>query len=266
MDVAGPDATVEIFLTPVQVITVIETDHSIPDGSVLPMVLVPAGDFAMGTNFGELTEGPVHDVYLDAYRIGKFEVTNAQFQAFLDAVPPDRETLYIYVNPKYQDPILIVDDPDKADWPVLVSRTGATAYCEWIGTRLPTEAEWEKAARGTDERTFPWGEGIDSTLAKYHDFIRPPGFEPVTSYPAGVSPYGAFNMSGNASEWVSDNYDGAYYHYSPRNNPLGPPPEFDSGVARGGSEGTQALFLRTTSRTSPAPNQKSSGFRCALDD
>jgi formylglycine-generating enzyme len=266
VDVAGPNtSTVEIFLAPVQVITIVETEHPVPDGSVVPMVLIPAGDFAMGTNFGEVTEGPVHDVYLDAYNIGKFEVTSAQYQAFLDANPQDVETLHVYTNPREIEQIWVVSWPARADLPVPTSRIGAAVYCEWIGARLPTEAEWEKAARGTDERIFPWGEGINPSLAKYFDFISETGLVPVGSFPDGVSPYGAHDMAGNASEWVSDTYDGAYYYYSPRNNPLGASSEFPSGVVRGGSERTEALRLKTTSRQSSGLTNKDNGFRCAMD-
>jgi formylglycine-generating enzyme required for sulfatase activity len=216
------------------------------------MVYVPAGEFIMGSNEGYSDEKPAHTVYLDAFYIDKYEVTNAQYRKCAEAgacsQPHDAE----YYN-----------DPNYAGHPmVYVDWSQADAYCRWAGKRLPTEAEWEKAARGTDGRTYPWGEGIDCDHAQYGEC----GGQtvPVGSKPQGTSPYGALDMAGNVWEWVADWYGEDYYSQSPERNPPGP----DSGwsrVLRGGSWDNLQWFAYCTGRGRNFPGLRNHfvGFRCA---
>jgi formylglycine-generating enzyme required for sulfatase activity len=230
------------------------------DGSPIPggVVYVPAGNFTMGSDSGFSDEKPVHTVYLDAYYIDRFEVTNFQFAEFLSAGNGSH----------YDSPMRITQSGSTytaqsgyENHPVIhVNWYGAKAYCEWAGKRLPTEAEWEKAARGTDGRTYPWGEGIDSTKANYNSSET----TPVGSYPGGVSPYGAYDMTGNVWEWVSDWYSSTYYSSSPSSNPQGS----SSGslrVLRGGSWNyINPSALRSAFRAGLDPGLRLPyyGFRC----
>ena len=204
------------------------------------MVLIPEGWFIMGSNDGDEDERPVHKVHLDAFWIDKYEVTNTQFKKFRSGWR---------------------SHSDNADHPVVnVSWYDARDYCKWAGKRLPTEAEWEKAARGTDEKTYPWGEGISSTKANYGSGET----TPVGSYPAGVSPYGAYDMAGNVWEWVNDWYDEDYYQSSPSHNPRGPS-YGDTRVLRGGSWFNFTNYLRAAIRSFDNPSYTNFliGFRCA---
>jgi len=222
------------------------------DGSV--MVYIPAGEFNMGSNTGDPDERPQLRVYLDAFYIDKTEVTDAQYRKCVEAGAcdtPGKTTYY--------------DNADYAQPPVVyVSWSDADAYCRWAGKRLPTEAEWEKAARGIGTRTYPWGEGIDCDHAQYNEC----GGQtvPVGSKLKGASPYGALDMAGNVWEWVADWYDSGYYRESPARNPPGP----GSGtlkVLRGGSWDHDQGFARCASRSGLVPSAKNSyvGFRCAKD-
>jgi formylglycine-generating enzyme required for sulfatase activity len=214
------------------------------------MVLVPAGEFTMGSNEGE-DEKPLRRIYLDAFYIDRHETTNALYRRFVDST--GRATLAHWNDPKL----------DGASQPVVgVSWHDAATYCRWVGKRLPTEAEWEKAARGTDGRRYPWGEDWNRSLAT---FLSWQGKTlPVGSHPFGASPYHALDMAGNASEWVADWYEKDYYQRSPSRNPQGP----ESGttrVMRGGSFFSVQYSLRTTFRTSYPPGSQFefAGFRCA---
>lgn len=236
------------------------------------MVYVSAGDFAMGcdpAHTGGLacptTELPVHTVFEDAFYIDKYEVTNALYAVCVaDGACEPPQFNASWSRPSYYD------NPAYADYPVLyVSWHKAQDYCAWAGKRLPSEAEWEKAARGTTVRAFPWGDAAAScTLANYDDFWGT-GYPCVNetslvgSYPAGASPYGALDMAGNVWEWVNDWWKDVYYQESPTSNPLGP----DSGtekVMRGGSWFNYAESMRTSSRfnVDPAFSMASVGFRC----
>lgn len=233
-------------------------------------LIVPAGSFKMGDNFGdgEPRERPVHQVYVDTFYIGKFEVTNADWKKFQN--DPMYDDVKIWptgrVVPKDQSPYWTQTvnhgggTPDSDDYPVLgVNWDAATAYCNWLSIktgkkyRLPTEAEWEKAARGADQRRFPWGNSIDYDHANYAGKQRFDTGMKVGSFPKGASPYGVMDMGGNVMEWCSDWYSRTYYEVSPKKNPKGP----EKGayrVLRGGSFFFEGQDLRSYARSGGWPS------------
>lgn len=241
----------------------------------MTLVYVPAGEFTMGSmadqgytecqkymsgcqmSYFEIEE-PKHQVYLNAYWIDQTEVTNAMYEKCVkdgyctesSSNSSDTRDSY-YGNTQY------------ADYPVIyVNWNQAQGYCEWAGRHLPTEAQWEKAARGTDGRTYPWGdETPDKSLANYGDNIG--DTTEVGSYPAGASPYGALDMAGNVWEWVSDRY-GSYPSGSVT-DPQGPSTG-DDRVLRGGSWNYYTLSIRSADRywLFPTSTYSGVGFRCAL--
>ena len=239
-------------------------------------VLIPAGPFLMGSDAGESDAAPARIVTLDVFWIDKTEVTNAQYAAFLNEQGNQVEGGVAWVDFSDEQVLLTTDGlvfrprDGFADHPVVeVSWYGARAYCLRVGRRLPTEAEWEKAARGEDSRTYPWGE--DSLTCAAANFWEQPNgcvgrTMPVGSYPAGVSPYGALDMAGNVWEWVEDWYDPAYYSTGPGDNPTGPA-NGDSRVQRGGSYFDPGQTVRTFHRFRgwPINLYRNVGFRCATD-
>ncbi|MDH4187824.1 MAG: SUMF1/EgtB/PvdO family nonheme iron enzyme, partial [Nitrospira sp.] len=223
-----------------------------------PMVLVPVGEFIMGSDKGDDDEQPIHRVFLDSFYIDKFEVTNGRFAKFVEVIlsePPwgfsDKET-----------PVVYSDRPVR--W---VNWMEAMGYCLWAGKRLPTEAEWEKAARGTDGRIYPWGNDPPTTahavygLKEGADMVAPIG-----NRDKGKSPYGAHDLAGNLYEWVIDWYDDQFYSINPSINPRGPA-EGTAKVQRGGSYINSPYRLRSTFRTKgdPTEHDPNVGFRCAQD-
>jgi len=221
------------------------------------MAVVPAGEFMMGSATGDADEQPVHRVYVKAFSMDKYQVSVGHYAKFLESTsqpaPPDWS---IMNKSRHQNrPVINVDWAD------------AVAYCTWVGKRLPTEAEWEKAARGTDGRIYPWGNelpmGFHANMKKeqWSDHYV---LSPVGMYEDGKSPYGIYDMAGNVWEWVSDWYDPDYYQNSPSQNPTGPPTG-DHKVIRGGSWGSTPKDLRSSDRDNHVPSARGmgTGFRCA---
>jgi formylglycine-generating enzyme required for sulfatase activity/regulator of sirC expression with transglutaminase-like and TPR domain len=235
------------------------------------MAWVPSGSFTMGSNNNGLDETPEHDVFLDAFFIDVYEVSAKDFAEFLNAVKTPR-VFYLankfgtlLYNGRYQT------RPELESLPINnVSWEGANAYCRSIGKRLPTEAEWEKAARGTDKRIFPWGNSSPTPEhARYFqtwmDVIAHRVMVPVSDLPEGKSPFGLHNMAGNVKEWVDDWYDREYYvDSSEYKNPKGPiGGEFK--VLRGGSWRDLGGFVYSSFRNNSDRTTRMDdyGFRCA---
>jgi formylglycine-generating enzyme required for sulfatase activity len=235
-----------------------------------PMVFVPAGVFTMGYNGPEAqaAEKPEHQVYLDAFWIDKYEVSIRLYKVCGGAgrrcpvVPPPP----LNWKPDY------FDDDRYQERPVFnVTWADAEAYCESVDKRLPTEAEWEMAARGTDKRKYPWGNDFNLSCAQYGRGDKYAGNQPnnysevkSNNFDYCATPYGTFNMAGNVWEWVADWYDENAYRNPQSNNPVGP----QSGqlhIARGGSAANRPELLRTTLRLALAKDfyQEDIGFRCA---
>jgi len=235
-----------------------------------PMVEVPAGSFPMGVPQGDrdggLDEYPRHDVFVDTFFIDKFEVTNGRYLEFVKAtghrIPqnPKDPTRNLWQGAAISDSL--------SDRPVInVDWFDAEAYCKWAGKRLPAEAEWEKAAKGTTDRRFPWG-NVEPTV-KHLNFnqkwIGEKTLMPVGSYEAGKSPFGAYDMAGNVWEWVNDWYDARYYEKSPAKNPKGP----DSGIKKvirgaGWQNETPTVRIFTRVDSDLTIRNESTGFRCAI--
>jgi eukaryotic-like serine/threonine-protein kinase len=276
---ADPQPEDIIDITPVVGKTIVNP----VDGAI--MVYVPEGEFLMGSDaddddydeffediFGD--EIPAHLVYLDAYWIYQTEVTNQHFARFIAATGYETTAERAgegYRNGAYwQAPEGPGSDlSGREDHPVVyVSWYDSVAYCEWAGGRLPTEAEWEKAARGTDGRKYPWGDQSPTDqLANYNDHEG--GTTPVGSYPIATSPYGALDMAGNVWEWVADLF-GDYYSISPYENPTGigidDVDDFlgEIYVTRGGVWYADGFYRRVTYRgwSEPFWSHDGMGFRC----
>jgi len=239
-------------------------------------VYIPKSTFYMGSNpedgQSDADESPPHQVHLDAYWIDQTEVTNSMYAAFLNEAGNQLENRAYWLDAGDED-VQVYQNEDQ--WNVLrgfelhpvveVTWYGARAYCQWAGRRLPTEAEWELAARSDDGRKYPWGDKADCTLANTVECRRQYSL-PVGSLPDGASPFGVLEMSGNLWEWVTDWYAPDYYSTSPIDNPTGPG-EGEFRVLRGGSFGQDRYHARTTNRRNNGPgnSQFDYGFRCAQD-
>jgi formylglycine-generating enzyme required for sulfatase activity len=229
--------------------------NEIQDSKDVPMVLVPAGEFVMGANDDQAAAMPAHTVYLDAYYIDVYEVTQNRYRECLEAGGCDTE------NGKH------LNTPVWDEHPMMdINWYDAQEYCEWRGGNLPTEAQWEKAARGTDQRRYPWGnEPVTCELARYGEC----GWmtAPVGSHPAGVSPYGVHDMAGNAWEFVYDWYDRDYYKVSPSENPTGPDRDTGWKSERGGAWFYEASLMSSIWRNHAKPTWHFDyvGFRCVIN-
>jgi serine/threonine-protein kinase len=318
----SPTDTAEATTAPVETPTPTETPSGPALGDTwtrrtdgMVMVFAPAGEFMMGHTDADIEamvaecgqdckpdhfvdELPAHRVEMDGFWIDQTEVTNAQYAAFLDDRGNLDEGGATWLDSQARGRLIVEEGgafrpiEDFADHPVaLVTWYGAAAYCKWVGGRLPTEAEWEYAARGPRGFLFPWGNAFDCHAcnlddeAKRNAYVVPGGVgcdgydrtAPVGSFPAGKSWCGALDMIGNVWEWVADWYDADYYSVSPLRNPRGP----DSGPARelsdgrtgpvkaqrGGSWYTKSYMSHTARRGWHLPFESagSVGFRCAAD-
>jgi formylglycine-generating enzyme required for sulfatase activity len=246
------------------------------------MVYIPAGEFQMGCdpahNDGypcNLMEIPLHTVFLDAYYIDKTEVTNVEYELCVSAgscTPPSSSSSYTRV--------FYFGNPQFSNYPVInINWYQADSYCAWTDKRLPTEAEWEKAARGSiNTRAYPWGDSSPTCSLANHEYFNGTNFimcvgdtNAVGSYILGASPYGLLDMAGNVREWVNDWYSDVYYHYSPYVSPIGPSTG-DRRVIRGGGWADGPRWdgnhywghLRTVARefSIPEGSNQGTGFRC----
>ncbi|HEX7555782.1 MAG TPA: formylglycine-generating enzyme family protein [Leptolinea sp.] len=283
-----PDTT----QTPTIIYGIGSTRTAEKDGMIL--MFVPAGEFKMGSDGENNGENPLHTVNLDAYWIDRTDVTNAQFAKFINesGYKTDAEkggnSVVFNVNTKKLEVVKGANwmHPEGATsslnglekYPVTqMSWNDAAAYCQWAGRRLPTEAEWEKAARGTDGRKYPWGNQPPAgNLLNFADKNLPAdqsdnkiddGYRftsPVGNFPDGASPYGVMDMAGNVWNWVVDWFDGGYYKLSPALNPQGPVTGSVK-VLRGGGWGDNVNGTLADNRVSSHPNGRgpSLGFRCA---
>jgi len=268
------------------------------------MARVPAGAFTMGADPAEgylrcvairgdackpswfEDEDPIHKVYLDEFYIDIYEVTNAQFLQFAEATGYVTDAERVGYGTVWDEgwkevPGVNWRHPTSPrsgiatlmDHPVAqVTWNDANAYCAWAGKRLPTEAEWAKAARGTDGRIYPWGNEWEGERLNHGQGVPPRWDEsdgyrytaPVGTFPAGESPYGVHNMGGNVWEWVADWHDPEYYARSPYENPKGPP-SGEKGLCRGGSWWSYSASARTATRHAipRGAAMSAGGFRCA---
>lgn len=248
-----------------------------------PMLFVPAGEFTMGATDEQFknaiaqlkskcptcrteftnAESPPHPVFLDDFWIDKYEVTNAHYKKCVDmgrCQPPNptsSETHAAYYGNAQYD-----------NYPVIyISWNDAKTFCDWVGKRLPTDAEWEKAARGPITgsgagREYPWGGEFDQTRVNSDHVLG--DTTPVGKYPQGASPFGVMDMGGNVWEWVADWYDANYYSHSPRDDPQGPA-SGEYRVLRGGAWGSLTFTTRGSFRFGGTPDEREDyiGFRCA---
>ena len=237
-------------------LTSAQAQEKIPTG----MILIPEGYFQMGTSSGNNDEKPMHFVYTSSFYIDKYEVSNQDYQMFMDATG-------------HPAPIFWDDSRfNESEQPVVgVSWNDAMSYSKWKGHRLPTEAEWEKSARGNDGRLWPWGGKFDKGFFFFfvNIFGKNDNYShtaPVNYYHSGVSPFGLYNTAGNVWEWCLDWYDENYYKNSPEINPEGPRGPLKMKVLRGGSwvNSIESVKVVKRARNYPHIKNKIYGFRTVL--
>jgi len=240
-------------------------------GDGAPMIRIPAGPFTMGSTDGLPNERPEHTVTLGSYYVDQYEVTLSLYRKFLESTKQESPSTW-----DDEAATTVGDRPATG-----MKWESASAYCKWAGKRLPTEAEWEKAARGTDGRRYPWGDMqpfVD--IANYNRGMWvneaitlvavTSGLEGMSVRhglkEGGKSPFGLFHMAGNAAEWVADWYGRDYYQKSPDQNPVGPSTG-EKRVIRGGSWADLPAALRVTARFSAEADyeDRTIGFRCAMN-
>ncbi len=227
------------------------------NGPVKQMVLIPGGEFNMGKNSGYPTDWqPEHKVHIDSFYLDNCEVSNQEYYDFCIATS--------HSLPEFWGIDELRSGPDFLSHPVVgISLFDAEQYARWAGKRIPTEAEWEYAARGgLVDKNFPGGDTIDSTLANFGKKYK--GIMPAGSFPANA--YGLYDMAGNVWEWTTDNYRDDYYALSPYNNPKGPERSRFKAI-RGGSWHSGAMCVQTYFRSGLIPSwvDFAVGFRCAGD-
>jgi formylglycine-generating enzyme required for sulfatase activity len=224
------------------------------------MVLVPEGPFTMGSNDGDPDEAPEHQVFLSAYYMDKKEVTQGEYERYVKMTKRGKPFV-----PVFEDDISKIQKPE---FPAIgMSWADAEAYCRWAGKRLPSEAEWEKAARGESKHKYAWGHEFETGRGNLEgnedgfQYLAPPG-----SFESGRSPYGLYDMTGNIAEWVADSYAEDYYKKTPYRNPKGPE-EGNHKIIRGGSWRETPLNARLTKRFQAKMWRTDStiGIRCAKD-
>ncbi len=232
----------------------VDSKKSTSDGMI--QLLVPAGEFLMGKEGEPDEDSPIHTVYLDSFWIDQTEISNVMYETCVNAGGcslPVTSANHFYGNWIYRD------------YPVVyVNWFQANEYCAWAGRRLPTEAEFEKAARGTGKNKYPWGnEAPNPRLANYAGSLIG---EPVSvyRYPLGASPYGALNMVGNVREWIADWYSITYYQETSLNNPTGPETGIERSMRSGAYDAdANEIFTTTRYKHEPQSAGASRGFRCA---